>query len=100
MAPNPFLSGSNVTHTGSSKSSSVLDVTPDMPENLAEVSYADIQQAWQAYNNSPIAHTIHQLEYVLENPNYTLAPWEVNALAKVFEKFHAKYTSPLAKALK
>lgn len=86
---------------GSAKCSpSVTYTRPEMPETMVSTSFADIRQAWEAYNESPIAHNIRNFEQVIDHPNTKLEQWEVDAFVKVIEKFTAKYTSPLAKALK
>lgn len=71
----------------------------EMPEKLAEASYEDIQRAWEAYNQSEITHPTRQLNWVFDN-NHKLSQWEIDQLQKTFEKFQAKYQSPLAKAMK
>jgi biotin-(acetyl-CoA carboxylase) ligase len=70
-----------------------------MPEKLAEMSYDELELAWRAFNDSEIAHAVRQLNYTLNN-NSTLSQWEIDQVNKVYEKFSAKYNSPLAKALK
>lgn len=70
-----------------------------MPENMTELTYEEVRQAWDAFNQSEIAHPINQLNHVLER-GAALSQWEIDQVNKVFEKFNAKYNSPLAKALK
>ncbi len=74
------------------------DVAPEMPEHMSEFSYEEVRQAWNALNNSPVAHHVNMLDIVFEQ-NAKLTTWEVDQMTKLFEKFSAKYTSPLAKAM-
>lgn len=79
---------------------SMTDTTIDTSKTIAEMSYADIRNVYESYRRSEIAHVAEHLSHVLDNPKYVLSNWEIDQLQKVFEKFEAKYTSPLAKAMK
>lgn len=70
-----------------------------MPEAAASLSFEEIQQAWNAYNQSDVAHAVRQLEYAFSK-SQKLSQWEIDVLEKTFKKFEAQYLSPLAKGLK
>lgn len=71
----------------------------EMPESTSHLSFDEVAQAWEAFNQSEIAHPIRQLNYVLER-NIPLSQWEIDQVNKIMTKFTAKYNSPLAKAMK
>lgn len=70
-----------------------------MPQSLENSSFDEIQSAYFAMRNSEICPTLDHLNWVMEK-QIPLQQWEINKLEQAFNKFLAKYNSPLEKALK
>lgn len=78
----------------------MTDPELDTSKTIADMTYDDIKAVYDQYQRSEVAHVANHLEQVMNNPQYTLSKWEIARMQSVFEKFTAKYTSPLAKAMK
>lgn len=80
-------------------------VTDKMTETLSPVTdvdnadYDSLKKCVDAWYRSRTAHHVDYLVEVIES-NYQLSNWEEKQLDDLFEKFAAKYKSPLAEALK
>jgi hypothetical protein len=63
-------------------------------------SFVELKAARDAYNRSHTAYHIEELADAIDSNSITLAPWEIEAMNNLIEKFNTKYNSPLAKVMR
>ncbi len=71
-----------------------------MGTNVTGATFEEIKAVADIYQRSDTSHYVERLDEIINDQNYKMSVWEVEQLVKFYEKFAAKYTSPLAKALK
>lgn len=96
---NSIIGSGHLISGSYSSPSTMTDVEVDPTKTIADMTYDDIRTIYETYQRSEIAHLANHLEQTLANPKLVLSKWEIARLQSVLEKFSAKYTSPLAKAL-
>lgn len=68
--------------------------------NVLNASFEDIKKVCRVYQHSETAHYADRLDEIINQSNYVMSNWEVEQLNNMYDKFAAKYNSPLAKAMK
>jgi hypothetical protein len=80
-------------------SSPSISVTPKPAPTMTDKDIAQIRNIVDAFYGSAIANQVCQLNDVIEG-SYQLSDWEIKVMDELFEKYFAKYKSPLAEAMK